>query len=49
LTIAGQTPPPTRFIAGTDAIGTAEQKIAALQHDINSNRDLSSSLAHKEN
>src|SRR3954453_12781767 len=26
LTIAGQQPPPRRFIAGTDAIGTAEQK-----------------------
>src|SRR6478672_5697248 len=29
VTIAGQEPPPRRFIAGADAIGTAEQKIAA--------------------
>jgi NAD(P)-dependent dehydrogenase (short-subunit alcohol dehydrogenase family) len=46
ITIAGQVPPPRRFIAGTDAIATAEQKIAELQEQINSNRDLSSSLAH---
>jgi NAD(P)-dependent dehydrogenase (short-subunit alcohol dehydrogenase family) len=45
LTIAGQEPPPRRFIAGADAIGTAEQKIADLQADIASNRDLSVSLA----
>ena len=48
LTIASQTPPPTRFIAGAAAIATAEQKIAALQHDISSNRELSSSLAYNE-
>jgi NAD(P)-dependent dehydrogenase (short-subunit alcohol dehydrogenase family) len=46
IMIAGQVPPPRRFIAGTDAIATAEQKIAELQEQINSNRDLSSSLAH---
>jgi NAD(P)-dependent dehydrogenase (short-subunit alcohol dehydrogenase family) len=45
LTIAGQQPPPRRFLAGADAIGTAEQKIADLQADIESNRQLSSSLA----
>jgi len=44
LTIAGQSPPPRRFIAGGDAIGGAEQKIAALQEDIASNRSLSTSL-----
>jgi NAD(P)-dependent dehydrogenase (short-subunit alcohol dehydrogenase family) len=45
LTIAGQDPPPRRFLAGADAIATAEQKIADLRMDIESNRQLSASLA----
>jgi NAD(P)-dependent dehydrogenase (short-subunit alcohol dehydrogenase family) len=45
LTIASQDPPPRRFLAGADAIATAEQKIADLRTDIESNRQLSSSLA----
>ena len=45
LTIASQEPPPRRFIAGADAIATAEQKIADLQTDVASNRALSVSLA----
>jgi NAD(P)-dependent dehydrogenase (short-subunit alcohol dehydrogenase family) len=45
LTIASQEPPPRRFLAGADAIATAEQKIADLQADIESNRQLSASLA----
>jgi NAD(P)-dependent dehydrogenase (short-subunit alcohol dehydrogenase family) len=45
LTIASQEPPPRRFLAGADAIGTAEQRIADLRADIESNRQLSSSLA----
>jgi NAD(P)-dependent dehydrogenase (short-subunit alcohol dehydrogenase family) len=45
LTIAGQEPPPRRFLAGADAIATAEQKIAELRTDIESNRPLSTSLA----
>jgi NAD(P)-dependent dehydrogenase (short-subunit alcohol dehydrogenase family) len=44
LTIASLRPPPRRFIAGADAIGTAEQKIADLQADINFDRALSTSL-----
>jgi NAD(P)-dependent dehydrogenase (short-subunit alcohol dehydrogenase family) len=44
LTIAAQEPP-RRFLAGADAIATAEQKIADLQADIESNRQLSASLA----
>ncbi len=44
LTIASQDPPPRRFIAGADAIATAEQKVADLQADIQSNRELSTSL-----
>ena len=45
LTIAGEEPPPRRFLAGADAISTAEQKIADLRADIESNRQLSTSLA----
>ena len=48
LTVAGQEPPPRRFIAGADAIGTAEQKIADLLADVASNRQLSTSLAFAE-
>jgi NAD(P)-dependent dehydrogenase (short-subunit alcohol dehydrogenase family) len=45
LTIASQEPPPRRFLAGADAITTAERKIADLRADIDSNRELSTSLA----
>lgn len=45
VTIAEQEEPPQRFIAGADAIATAEQKIAALQQQINAHRELSTSLA----
>lgn len=45
LTIASQESPPRRFIAGADAIGGAEQKVAELKEDIESNRQLSTSLA----
>jgi NAD(P)-dependent dehydrogenase (short-subunit alcohol dehydrogenase family) len=48
LTVASREPPPRRFIAGADAIGTAEQKIAELKEDIASNRELSVSLAIEE-
>jgi NAD(P)-dependent dehydrogenase (short-subunit alcohol dehydrogenase family) len=34
-----------RFIAGADAIATAEQKVAVLKAQIDANRDLSTSLA----
>jgi len=44
LTIASQEPPPRRFIAGADAIGTAEQKVAALRENIEFDRALSTSL-----
>jgi NAD(P)-dependent dehydrogenase (short-subunit alcohol dehydrogenase family) len=44
LTIAGQEPPPRRFLAGADAIATAEQKIADLQTQIEAYRELSTSL-----
>jgi NAD(P)-dependent dehydrogenase (short-subunit alcohol dehydrogenase family) len=45
ITIASQDPPPRRFIAGTDAIATTEQKIADLRTQIDANRGLSTSLA----
>lgn len=45
LTIASQNPPPFRFIAGADAIAGAEQKIADLKAQIDSNRELSTSLS----
>jgi hypothetical protein len=45
VTIAGEEEPPRRFIAGADAIALAEQKVADLQAQINTYRDLSTSLA----
>src|SRR5438128_1269678 len=43
--IASQEPPPRRFIAGSDAIAMAEQKVADLKAQIDAERDLSTSLA----
>jgi NAD(P)-dependent dehydrogenase (short-subunit alcohol dehydrogenase family) len=48
MTIVDQERPPLRFIAGADAIATAQQTIAALQRQIEAFRDLSSSLAFDE-
>jgi NAD(P)-dependent dehydrogenase (short-subunit alcohol dehydrogenase family) len=48
ITISGQEKPPRRFIAGADAIGTAEQVIATLQQQINAYRELSTSLAYED-
>ena len=45
LTIANQTPPPRRFVAGSEAIAGAEHKLADLKAEIESNRDLSTALA----
>lgn len=45
VTIANQTPPPRRFLAGADALATAEQKVKDLTEQLNAFRDLSSSLA----
>jgi hypothetical protein len=44
-TIIDQEQPPLRFIAGADAIATAEQKVADLTAQIAAYRDLSTSLA----
>jgi len=46
ITIAGEQQPPLRFLAGADAINTAEQVVATLQQQINDYRDLSSFLAY---
>ena len=45
ITIAAQEPPPRRFIAGADAIATAEQVIATLQQQIDAFRALSTALS----
>jgi NAD(P)-dependent dehydrogenase (short-subunit alcohol dehydrogenase family) len=45
LAIAEQDQPPRRFVAGADAIGAAEQKVADLREQIDAYRDLSTSLA----
>ena len=45
ITIASQESPPRRFIAGADAIATAEQVVADLKLQIDAERDLSTSLA----
>jgi NAD(P)-dependent dehydrogenase (short-subunit alcohol dehydrogenase family) len=45
IAIACERRPPRRFIAGADAVATAEQVIATLQAEVDAYRDLSSSLA----
>jgi NAD(P)-dependent dehydrogenase (short-subunit alcohol dehydrogenase family) len=47
IRIVSEEQPPRRFIAGADAIGLAEQKIANLQAEIDAYRELSISLAHE--
>ena len=46
MTISSQEKPPRRFIAGADAVGTAEQVAATLQQQTEAYRELSSSLAY---
>jgi NAD(P)-dependent dehydrogenase (short-subunit alcohol dehydrogenase family) len=48
ITIASQEPPPRRFIAGADAIATAEQKVVELKAQIDPYRELSMSLDFDE-
>src|SRR3954452_5232088 len=45
LAFASHEPPPSRFIAGADAIATAEQKVTELKAQIEAFRGLSTSLA----
>jgi NAD(P)-dependent dehydrogenase (short-subunit alcohol dehydrogenase family) len=47
ISLASQKEFPRRFIAGADAIDTAEQVVAALRQQINAYRDLSCSLAYE--
>jgi len=44
VTVASEEPPRRRFIAGADAIATAEQVLAGLQADIDLNRERFASL-----
>lgn len=44
VTIADRERPPRRFVAGADAVATAEQKLSDLKEQINGDRDLSTSL-----
>jgi len=44
LVVVSEERPPRRFIAGADAIATAEQRVAALQSQIDAYRELSNSL-----
>jgi NAD(P)-dependent dehydrogenase (short-subunit alcohol dehydrogenase family) len=44
IKIAIEQPPPLRFLAGADAVNTAEQIIATLRQQINAYRELSGSL-----
>jgi len=46
ITISSQAKPPRRFIAGADAVATAEQVTATLQRQTDAYRELSSSLAY---
>jgi NAD(P)-dependent dehydrogenase (short-subunit alcohol dehydrogenase family) len=46
ITIACQEKPPLRFIAGADAVETAEKVAATLQQQTDAYRELSSSLAY---
>ena len=48
LAIASQEPPPRRFIAGADAVATAEQVVADLKAQTEAQRTLSTSLAVDE-
>lgn len=48
LTISSAEKPPRRFLAGADAVGTAEQVASELQQQTAAYRELSSSLAYDE-
>jgi NAD(P)-dependent dehydrogenase (short-subunit alcohol dehydrogenase family) len=48
IMISSEEKPPRRFIAGADAVGTAEQVAATLLQQTNAYRKLSSSLAYED-
>ena len=48
IMISGQEKPPRRFIAGADAVGTADQAASTLRQQTDAYRELSSSLAYDD-
>ena len=48
IELASQDEPPRRWVAGADAVETAEQKAKTLLAQVEAYRDLSSSLAHDD-
>jgi NAD(P)-dependent dehydrogenase (short-subunit alcohol dehydrogenase family) len=48
ITISGEEKPPRRFVAGADAVSTAEQVAATLRQQTDAYRELSSSLAYDD-
>jgi Nitric oxide reductase large subunit len=48
ITISDQEKPPRRFIAGADAVGTAEQVAATLRQQTDAYRELPSTLAYDD-
>jgi NAD(P)-dependent dehydrogenase (short-subunit alcohol dehydrogenase family) len=46
--LAGQVEPPLRWVAGADAVATAEQKAKTLLAQVDAYREVSSSLAHAD-
>src|SRR3984885_3049289 len=48
IRISGQENPPRRFLAGADAVGTADQVAATLRQQTDAYRELSSSLAYDD-
>ncbi len=48
IELADQDEPPLRFIAGADAVETADDKAALLRAQVDAYRELSSSLAHED-
>jgi NAD(P)-dependent dehydrogenase (short-subunit alcohol dehydrogenase family) len=46
ITVAAEAQPPLRWLAGADAVQTAEDKARLLLEQADAYRDLSSSLAH---
>jgi NAD(P)-dependent dehydrogenase (short-subunit alcohol dehydrogenase family) len=48
ITIVNQVEPPSRWIAGADALAGAKQKVVELQKQINAFRDLSTSLDYED-
>jgi hypothetical protein len=47
VTLANQDHPPLRFIAGADAVAIAEQELAKRHAEIDTWRELSTSLARE--